>query len=32
VVERLRGADLDRLSPLDALTLLHELRGELGPA
>jgi len=32
VVERLRDADVDRLSPLDALNLLHELRGELGPA
>ena len=31
VVERLREADLDRLSPLAALTLLHELRAELEP-
>ncbi|HEX6201020.1 MAG TPA: DNA mismatch repair protein MutS, partial [Thermoanaerobaculia bacterium] len=29
VVSRLRDADLDRLSPLDALTLLHELREKL---
>jgi hypothetical protein len=35
VAERLRGVDPDRLTPLDALKLLHELRealaGEAGP-
>jgi DNA mismatch repair protein MutS len=30
VVERLRGLDVDRLSPLEALNLLAELRREAG--
>jgi DNA mismatch repair protein MutS len=30
VVERIRGVDVDRLSPLDALRLLAELKGQLG--
>jgi DNA mismatch repair protein MutS len=30
IVERIRGADIDRLSPLDALRLLAELKGQLG--
>jgi DNA mismatch repair protein MutS len=29
VAERLRGADLDRLTPLEALTLLHDLKKDL---
>ncbi len=29
VIERLRTADLDRMTPLDALTLLHDLRESL---
>jgi DNA mismatch repair protein MutS len=30
VVERIRGADINRLSPLEALSLLAELKGQLG--
>ncbi len=30
IVERLRGADLDRLTPLEALNLLAELKQQLG--
>jgi DNA mismatch repair protein MutS len=29
IAERLREADLDRLTPLEALTLLHDLKKEL---
>ncbi|MGN6592615.1 MAG: hypothetical protein ACTHJX_06945, partial [Terriglobales bacterium] len=31
IVERLRGADLDRLTPLEALNLLAELKRQLQP-
>jgi DNA mismatch repair protein MutS len=29
IAERLREADLDRLTPLEALTLLHDLKKDL---
>ncbi len=29
VVDRLKETDLDRISPLDALTLLHELKKQI---
>jgi DNA mismatch repair protein MutS len=29
IVERLRGADLDRLTPLEALNLLAELKKQI---
>jgi hypothetical protein len=29
VASILRDADLDRMTPIDALTLLHELKGKL---
>jgi hypothetical protein len=32
LLDRLRGVDVDRLTPLDALTLLAQLKRELGDA
>jgi hypothetical protein len=29
IVDRLRATDLDRLTPLEALTLLHELKNAI---